>query len=375
MTECITQEEAETIHEINRIYPPPRNVPLLDEWNDHVSFQRLREDDIRRRGRSRIEDQRVRFKGHEAVGHQHPHFMAVAGGAPDPGDLDDDDDDDDNGNGGSNNPCPDHGENHRHHSSNNNSRNGGNGGRPPPSNGGGSGNPPGNNHRESCGYSMPPPAAHRYSTPGVHEAAENHRDTMHERLYALMRQHLTVRLTIPQGSKTRKPESDSVGKVPWWTQVQRTGGLVNQSHRNVRSQTIRWKRQGQGTGTPRTPVSGWGSEEVVSPTCGERQTITIGVDVRRGDNRTIRSIYTPIDNARCMKRILRDTIYRRNGYTRVLQHPNGSRPEHGHVSRYVPNSGNVLTENTIVHTHMYVSGWAITRSQHHRRLHIRGKKT
>jgi hypothetical protein len=47
MTECITQEEAETIHEINRIYPPPRNMPLLDEWNDHVSFQRLREDDIR----------------------------------------------------------------------------------------------------------------------------------------------------------------------------------------------------------------------------------------------------------------------------------------------------------------------------------------
>jgi hypothetical protein len=211
MTECITQEEAETIHEINRIYPPPRNVPLLDEWNDRVSFQWLREDDIRRRGRSRIEDQRVQFRGHEAVGHQHPHFTAVAGGAPDPGDPDDDDDDD-NGNGGSNNPCPDHGENHHHHSSNNNSRNGGNGGRPPPSNGGGSGNPPGNNRRESRGYSMPPPAAHRYSTPGVHEAAENHRDMMHERLYTLMRQHLTVRLTIPQGSKTQKPESDSVGK-------------------------------------------------------------------------------------------------------------------------------------------------------------------
>jgi hypothetical protein len=35
---------------------------------------------------------------------------------------------------------------------------------------------------------------------------------MHERLYALMRQHLTVWLTIPQGSKTRKPENDSVGK-------------------------------------------------------------------------------------------------------------------------------------------------------------------
>jgi hypothetical protein len=47
MTECITQEEAETIHKINRIYPPPQNVPLLDEWNNRVSFQRLREDDIR----------------------------------------------------------------------------------------------------------------------------------------------------------------------------------------------------------------------------------------------------------------------------------------------------------------------------------------
>jgi hypothetical protein len=35
---------------------------------------------------------------------------------------------------------------------------------------------------------------------------------MHECLYALMRQHLTVQLAIPQGSKTRKPESNSMGK-------------------------------------------------------------------------------------------------------------------------------------------------------------------
>jgi hypothetical protein len=46
----------------------------------------------------------------------------------------------------------------------------------------------------------------------VHEAAENHRNSMHERLYELIRQHLTVRLVIPPGAKTRKTDMDSVGK-------------------------------------------------------------------------------------------------------------------------------------------------------------------
>jgi hypothetical protein len=35
---------------------------------------------------------------------------------------------------------------------------------------------------------------------------------MHERLYELIRQHLTMRLVIPPGAKTRKTDTDSVGK-------------------------------------------------------------------------------------------------------------------------------------------------------------------
>jgi hypothetical protein len=35
---------------------------------------------------------------------------------------------------------------------------------------------------------------------------------MHERLYELIRQHLSVRLIIPQGAKTRKTDTGSVGK-------------------------------------------------------------------------------------------------------------------------------------------------------------------
>jgi hypothetical protein len=46
----------------------------------------------------------------------------------------------------------------------------------------------------------------------VHEAAENHRNSMHERLYELIQQHLTMRLVIPPGAKTRKMDMDSVGK-------------------------------------------------------------------------------------------------------------------------------------------------------------------
>jgi hypothetical protein len=46
----------------------------------------------------------------------------------------------------------------------------------------------------------------------VHEAAENHQNSMHKRLYELIWQHLTVRLVIPPGAKTRKTDTDSVGK-------------------------------------------------------------------------------------------------------------------------------------------------------------------
>jgi hypothetical protein len=37
---------SKTISQITSIYPPPQHIPLLNEWNDHVNYQRLREDDL-----------------------------------------------------------------------------------------------------------------------------------------------------------------------------------------------------------------------------------------------------------------------------------------------------------------------------------------
>jgi hypothetical protein len=60
------------------------------------------------------------------------------------------------------------------------------------------------------GYTMPPANLTQHSTPGVHEATEHHRGSMHKHLCRLMRQHLTVQLTLPHGTKTRKMDSDSI---------------------------------------------------------------------------------------------------------------------------------------------------------------------
>jgi hypothetical protein len=47
-----TTKASETISWIMSICPPLQHIPLLDEWNDHVSYQRLREDDLRWNGES-----------------------------------------------------------------------------------------------------------------------------------------------------------------------------------------------------------------------------------------------------------------------------------------------------------------------------------
>ena len=47
---------------------------------------------------------------------------------------------------------------------------------------------------------------------GVQEATKNHRNSMHKRLYKLIRQHLSVRLVIPPGAKTRKMDTSSISK-------------------------------------------------------------------------------------------------------------------------------------------------------------------
>jgi hypothetical protein len=61
------------------------------------------------------------------------------------------------------------------------------------------------------GHTMPCTSTMRYSTPGILEAAENHRAVMHERLLSLIQQHLAVHLQIPHGMKVRKTDSESIG--------------------------------------------------------------------------------------------------------------------------------------------------------------------
>jgi hypothetical protein len=69
---------------IVELYPPPTHIPLLDQWEDQVSFQQLCDVAITETGQSRIDDQCVRFLGHRPVGHIY-HFTGQVGGGHDPG--------------------------------------------------------------------------------------------------------------------------------------------------------------------------------------------------------------------------------------------------------------------------------------------------
>jgi hypothetical protein len=68
-----------------------------------------------------------------------------------------------------------------------------------------------NNRLNPRGHCMPHASITRHPTPGVLEAAENHCAAMHECLLSLIRQHLSTRLQIPQGTKVRKTDSESIG--------------------------------------------------------------------------------------------------------------------------------------------------------------------
>jgi hypothetical protein len=48
----VATEASETISRITSIYPPPQHILLLNEWNDCISYQRLREDDLCWNGKS-----------------------------------------------------------------------------------------------------------------------------------------------------------------------------------------------------------------------------------------------------------------------------------------------------------------------------------
>jgi hypothetical protein len=205
---CPSGGEGRTLSEnvlIAELYPSPNQIPLLDRWEDRVGFQRLRDAALAETGYSRIEDQGVWFVSHRPVGHVY-HFTSAAGGGHEPGGSDGSSNDDDDDRRNNNNPDPrppnEPPRNPRTPMGNGGygpppslpggrgnggGRGGGGGGdRGPPGHRGGDSPPPGNNRGSSHGFSMPAPAPPRGSTHGVHEAAENHRNAMHERLYELI---------------------------------------------------------------------------------------------------------------------------------------------------------------------------------------------
>ncbi|KAF5381401.1 hypothetical protein D9615_008297 [Tricholomella constricta] len=57
------------------------------------------------------------------------------------------------------------------------------------------------------GFSMPPQVRSTSRNPGVAEAVEQHRDSMHVRLKALLEEQLGTRLQLPEGSKLRRSDA------------------------------------------------------------------------------------------------------------------------------------------------------------------------
>ncbi|KAF5381391.1 hypothetical protein D9615_008405 [Tricholomella constricta] len=65
---------------------------------------------------------------------------------------------------------------------------------------------------QTRGYSMPAPIRRSQSiADGIHAAGEQHKTKMHERLHQLMHERLSVRLSLPDGMKSRRADSKSVG--------------------------------------------------------------------------------------------------------------------------------------------------------------------
>jgi hypothetical protein len=91
---------------IAELYPSPNQIPLLDCWEDCVSFQCLCDAALAETGYSRIEDQGVWFVGHRPVGHVY-HFTSAAGRGHDPGGSNSSSNDDaDDHRNNNNNPDP-----------------------------------------------------------------------------------------------------------------------------------------------------------------------------------------------------------------------------------------------------------------------------
>ncbi|KAG6808239.1 hypothetical protein H0H92_004939 [Tricholoma furcatifolium] len=223
--------------------PAAASIPPVGKWKDHMILQKVRLEDLKVDGHSDIQDQGVIFVQGVAYDTLHPsisqEYNGIPGFEPKPQPVA-------NGNRGGGRDRPPHmspgGGNNPPSGPPSDDGNGGDGGgggdpprRPPsadsnygpppppgrnPGRGGRGGGPPGSPGSPGNGgavveaddspprriathrFSMPP-AVHRtrYTTPGVEEAHEYHRQTMHNCLLQIIDELLGTHLTVPEGTK------------------------------------------------------------------------------------------------------------------------------------------------------------------------------
>ncbi|KAG6882801.1 hypothetical protein C0995_013722 [Termitomyces sp. Mi166 len=185
-----------------------RHVPLVDNWNDCVNYQRIRNHDLRIQGKSLIDDQGVVFEGHGGVtpvDDMRRQFVAKTEKDKHPNDC---------GHGRDNNNREDRGHGQ-------NDRDCGDDGRLPGC------RPEGPVPRElivprfehrteesphsiARAWSLPSPHDLCASMPGMNEAVKLHMDHMHDRLNCLVDDSLGVRFKFPDGVKPHQAEEKHI---------------------------------------------------------------------------------------------------------------------------------------------------------------------
>ncbi|KAG6883528.1 hypothetical protein C0995_009379 [Termitomyces sp. Mi166 len=189
-----------------------RRIPMVDIWNEHVNYQRMRNQDLHLRGRSLIDDQGVVFEGHSGVtpvDDMRQQFVARQ----------------------EHQECKEHPDNMGDSRENNdgNERRCGQHNRTNQDDG----RPPGRRpeqpepreppalrkehraekspHLVTRAWSLPSPHDLRATTPGMNAAVKLHMDHMHDRLNQLVDDSLGVRFKFSDGVKPRRAE----GKHIW----------------------------------------------------------------------------------------------------------------------------------------------------------------
>ncbi|KAG6871500.1 hypothetical protein C0992_010829, partial [Termitomyces sp. T32_za158] len=182
-----------------------RRVHLVDNWNERVNYQRIRNQDLRVRGKSLIDDQGIVFEGWGGVtpiDDMRRQFVARTGEPDrDPGnDSGDDDHHSDRGQGRRTNDREGRDRRDDRRPSGRQSE------RPVPR---GLQGPRRERrteepaHQAIRAWSLPSPHDLRASTPGMNEAVKIHMDHMHDRLTRLVDDSLGVRFKFPDGVKPR----------------------------------------------------------------------------------------------------------------------------------------------------------------------------